>query len=91
MEASIVHFLDSLGSLAFRLAAVCFVVVNGAALAAFAVSRSRRLVDEWTPRLVSADVLLLAGGLGIPLLAALAKVGVRAVASLYGGGAAPIK
>ena len=62
MEASIVHFLDSFGSLAFRLAAICFVLVNGAALAAFLVTRNRRLVDEWTPRLVSADVLFLCGG-----------------------------
>lgn len=90
MEASIVHFLDSFGSLVFRFAAVCFVAVNGAALAAFALSRNRRLVDVWTPRLVSADVVLLAGGLGIPLIAALARVGVHAVASLFGA-AAPVR
>jgi len=82
---SVVHFLDSLSGTVFRLAAVAFVLVNGAAIAVFAVTRSRRLVNEWTPRIVTIDAALLGAGLGIPLLAAGAKLGIRALAGVTGG------
>ena len=82
MEASVVGFLDSVSSTIFRLAAICFVLLNGAALAAFLLTRSRRLVDAWTLRLVTLDAILLGAGLGVPLLAGIAKLGVRALGSL---------
>ncbi len=91
METSLTSFLDSLSTFVFRFAAICFVLVNGAAIAGFAITRNRRLVNEWTSRVVTADVVLLAGGLGVPLVAALAKMGVHALASLFGGGAAPVR
>ncbi len=84
MTAGIVGFLDALSTKVFWLATVLFVLVNGAAIAAFTLSRSRRLVDEWTPRLVAADVALLGAGLGIPLGAALAKMGINALATVFG-------
>ena len=49
------------------------------------MSRSRRLVDAWVPRVLAADAVLLTAGLGVPLVAGLAKVGVRALATLVGG------
>jgi len=91
VEAAIAGFLDALSSKVFWLAATCFLVLNGAALAAFVVTRSRRLVDEWTPKLVAADAVLLGAGLGIPLVSALAKMGVHAVAAMFGGGTAPVE
>lgn len=83
MEAT-VAFLNGLSSKVFWLAAVVFIVLNGAAIAAIAMSRSRRLVNDWTGKLLAADVVLLGVGLGIPLLSGLAKIGVRAVASVLG-------
>lgn len=83
MEAT-VAFLNGLSSKVFWFAAVVFIVLNGAAIAAFALTRSRRLVNEWTGKLVAADAVLLGVGLGIPLLSGLAKIGVRAVASVLG-------
>ena len=84
MESTLVSFLNSLSSKVFWLAAVTFVVLNGAAIAAFALTRSRRLVNDWTGKLVAVDALLLGAGLGIPLLSGLAKIGIRAVASVLG-------
>jgi hypothetical protein len=81
----VLQFLSSLGSITFRLAAVCFVLVNGIAIAAFALSRNRRLVDDWTKRIVTIDAILLGAGLGVPLLAAGAKLGIRALAGMAGG------
>ena len=85
MADSISSFLSALGSKVFWFCAIAFVVVNGAALAAFALTRSRRLVNTWTPKLVTADALLIGAGLGVPLASALAKLGVNALASMLGG------
>ena len=86
MEATLVGFLNGLSSKVFWFAAVVFVVINGAAIAAFTMTKSRRLVNEWTGKLVAADVALLGAGLGVPLLTGLAKIGVHALASMFGGG-----
>lgn len=83
MEAT-VAFLNGLSSKVFWFAAVVFILLNGAAIAAFTLTRSRRLVNEWTGKLVAVDAVLLGAGLGIPLLSGLAKIGVRVVASLMG-------
>jgi hypothetical protein len=91
MDAAIAGFLDSLSSRVFWLAAVAFLAVNGAAIAVFAVTRNRRLVNEWTGRLVALDAMLLGAGLGVPLLSGLAKIGFHAVASLFGGGSTPAR
>ena len=85
MADAVVSFLSALSSKVFWLAAICFVFLNGAALAAFFLTRSRRLVDEWTPKLLAADALLLGAGLGVPLVSGLAKIGIQAIASMFGG------
>ncbi len=86
MLDSLAAFLDGVSTKVFWFAVTCFVVINGAALAAFAVSRSRRLVDEWTPKLVAVDAMVLGAGLGIPLVSTLAKLGVNAISAMLGGG-----
>ena len=85
MESSIVGFLDSLSSKLFLLSIVCFVLVNGAAVLAFFLTRSRRLVDAWMPRLLVTDAVLVATGVGGPLLTGAAKFGVHALATMAGG------
>ena len=84
-------FLDALGSKLFWLSLVCFVVINGAAVAAFVLTRSRRLVDTWMPRLLVADAILVGTGVGGPLLTGAAKLGVHALATMAGGVAALFK
>ena len=85
MEASIAGFLDSLGSKLLWLSVAGFVVVNGAAVAAFLVTRSRRLVDAWTSRLMVTDAILVGTAIGGPLLTGAAKLGVHALAVMAGG------
>jgi hypothetical protein len=85
METSLVSFLSSLSNTTFRVAAICFVLVNTAAIVAFALSKSRHLVDAWTKRIVTIDAVLLGAGLGVPLLAGAVKLGIRALAGMAGG------
>lgn len=82
MEAAITGFLSALSAKVFWVAAAGFVVINGIAIAAFVVARSRRLVDEWTPKLIATNAVLFGAGLGVPLLSGLAKFGIHALASL---------
>ncbi len=82
---SVIGFLTSLSTFLFRTAAVLFVLVNGAAIAVFVATRSRRLVDAWTPRLVTLDAFLLGAGVGVPLLAGLVKFGIRALSGTSTG------
>lgn len=91
MDATVSGFFDSLSSTVFWLAAVVFIAANGTALAVFTLTRSRRLVNEWTGRLVALDAVLLGAGLGVPLLSGLAKIGVHAVASLFGASAPTVR
>ena len=79
---SVIHFLNSLSSTVFRLAAIAFILVNGAAITIFALTRSRRLVNAWTSKIVTIDAVLLGAGLGVPLLAAGARLGLRVLAGI---------
>jgi hypothetical protein len=87
VEATLVGFLNGLSSKIFWFAAVAFVLVNGAAVVAFGLTKSRRLVNEWTGKLVVLDAVLIGAGLGVPLVAGLAKIGVHALATMFGGNA----
>jgi hypothetical protein len=88
---AVIHFLDSISAKAFWFSATLFVIINGAAIAGFLLTRSRRLVDEWTPRVLATDAVLLTTGLGVPLLSGLARIGIHAIAALFGGGSAPVR
>lgn len=85
MAESVSAFLSSLSSSVFWFSAIAFLIVNGAALAAFLVTRNRRLVDRWIPKLVTADAFLLTAGLGVPLVSGLARIGINALGSMLGG------
>lgn len=78
-------FADTLGSLAgtlVRFSAIAFLLVNGAAIGAFALTADRRgMVNRWTARLVAANLLLLGTGLAAPIAAATVKLVAEAVSS----------
>lgn len=86
---ALIGFLDAISSRVFWFAAVAFVVMNGAAIAVLFLTRSRKLVNNWTGPLVAANALLLGAGLGVPLLTALTRIGVKAVASMLGSPSTP--
>ena len=91
MEPAAVDFLSLLSAKVFWFAATAFVVVNGTAIAILLLTRSRRLVNDWTGRLVALDAVLIGAGLGVPLVAGLAKIGIHALAAMFGGGSTPAR
>ncbi|MHB1329473.1 MAG: hypothetical protein ACYC2K_14850 [Gemmatimonadales bacterium] len=77
-------FADSIGafgSTVFRVAAVTFLLLNGAAIAAVVLTRNRELVNRWTGRVLAANLLLLGVGLGTPAVTYCFKMVVQAVSS----------
>jgi hypothetical protein len=70
--------IGSFGTTLFRWSAMAFVLINGAAVAAVVVTRSRDLVNRWTSRLVAANLLLLATGVGVPAVAQAMRLVVKA-------------
>jgi hypothetical protein len=79
MESEFVTWLGQLGSAAFRWSVVGIVVVNGLAVAAFAVTRDRALVNRWTGRLLGANLLLIGAGLGVPLATSATRLAISLV------------
>ncbi|MCC6771359.1 MAG: hypothetical protein IT360_09135 [Gemmatimonadaceae bacterium] len=79
METALLDWLARTGSRVFTLAAWGFVLVNGAAVAAVFLTRDRTLVNRWTGRLLAANLVLVGGGLGIPLLASAARLAITEV------------
>jgi hypothetical protein len=65
---SLAEGLGALGGTLFRWSAIAFVVVNGIAAATMLLTRSRHLVNRWTPRLLVANLLILGTGIGVPVV-----------------------
>jgi hypothetical protein len=80
MLDSIAQTLDQIGSLTFWTCMTVLVAIDALAIAAVIRTRSRELVNRWTGRIVAANALLLATGLGVPMTAYLARSVVLAVA-----------
>jgi len=80
MPGAIISWLDGVGSTAFSLSAVAFVLLNGAGIAAVFLTRDRGFVNRWTSRFLAANLVLLGTGLGIPLATLAARTVVNAIA-----------
>lgn len=79
METSVLDWLASVGSTAFRWSVVGFVLVNGAAVAAVVLTKDRTLVNRWTGRVLAANLVLAGTGIGIPLVAAASRFAIAVV------------
>ncbi|HLG05964.1 MAG TPA: hypothetical protein VI383_07430 [Gemmatimonadales bacterium] len=88
---TVLSSLTSVSGTVWRVAVLCFLVINGAAVAAILITRSRRLVDTWTPRLVALDAILIGAGLGVPLITGMLRVGLRTIAGMGAGATALLK
>jgi hypothetical protein len=73
--------IGAFGATLFRWSALAFVIVNGLAVAAVVVTRSRDVVNRWTSRLVAVNLLLLTTGVGVPAVAQAMKMVVQAVSA----------
>jgi len=79
MDTALFDWLASIGSRAFTYSLWAFVLVNGAAVAAFFITRDRALVNRWTGRLLAANLALVTTGVGVPVLTAMARIALTAV------------
>ena len=79
METSVLDWLASVGSTAFRWSAAGFILVNGAAVAAVLLTRDRTLVNRWTGRILAANLVLAGTGIGIPLVTAASRFAISIV------------
>jgi hypothetical protein len=73
METTVLDWLSSVGSTAFKWSALAFLAVNGAAIAAVVITKDRSLVNRWTGRLLAANLVLVGTGVGIPMLTAASR------------------
>ena len=73
MLDSITQAFDQIGSWSFWICMAVLAVVDIAAIAAVAYTRSRELVNRWTGRILAANMMLLGAGLGVPAASLVAK------------------
>jgi hypothetical protein len=82
MLTDLVAWLAGAGSWAFRTAVTLFLILNVAAIAFVAVRRDRAVVNRWTSPWLAANLALLGLGAGVPLIAALLRVGLSLLPSV---------
>jgi len=80
MFDSIAQTLGQIGSWTFWTCLAVLAAIDLLAIAVVIQTRSRELVNRWTGRIVSANLLLLGTGLGVPATAYLARSVVLVVA-----------
>lgn len=83
MPGTIIAWLDAVGSTAFTLSAVAFVLLNGAGIATIFLTLDRGFVNRWTSRFLAANLVLLGTGLGIPLMTLAARTAITAVTPAF--------
>jgi uncharacterized membrane protein YagU involved in acid resistance len=76
MASALFDGLGTISATAFRWSLLAFVIMNGFAIAAVVLTKDRSLVNRWTSRLLGANLLLAATGLGIPLVATVSRLAV---------------
>lgn len=76
MDSGILDWLSHIGALAFYWSLGLFVVINAAAALMFSKRRNREMVNRWTGRLLAVDLMLIGTGVGVPLVAGMAKLAV---------------
>lgn len=85
MESTIADWLKNVGTQAFLWSLGVFLVVNGLAAIAFVLKRDRQLVNRWAGRVLAIDILLLGTGVGVPLVATMARITVSLASASFGG------
>ncbi len=79
MESTVLNWLASVGSTAFRWSAIAFFLVNGVAVAAVILTRDRSLVNRWTARILAANLVIVGTGLGVPLITTASRLAISIV------------
>lgn len=73
MEPTVVSVLDSIRQVSFTVSLWAFLLLNGGAALLIAATRRRDLVQKFTSPWLAANILLLGTGVGVPMVAGVAK------------------
>ena len=80
MLSSLVQWLDNAGSIVFWTCLIALVAVNVVAATAFLTRRSREIVNQWTTRVLAANLILIGTGAVVPAITYFARTAVVALA-----------
>ena len=76
MDVTVLTWLQSTGWRAFTWAVAGVLLVNGVALFALLWKRERSLVNAWAGPVVAANIVLVAIGIGVPLVTSAARLAI---------------
>jgi hypothetical protein len=82
MEASMLAWLERMGSSVFFWSVAALLLIDAVAITAVVITRDRTLVNRWTGRVLAANLMLLGVGAGGQAVAFVGKMAVTTVASL---------
>ena len=85
MDVTVLMWLQRVGWSAFTWALAGILVVNGAALFAYIWKRERSLVNTWTGPVLAANILLVAIGVGVPLITSVARLAILGMRGVIPG------
>lgn len=85
MDVTVLSWLQRTGWSAFTWALAGILLVNGVALFAFFWKRERSLVNAWTGPVLAANIVLVAIGIGIPLITSAARLAILGMSSVIPG------
>ena len=85
MDVTLLSWLQSVGWGAFTWAFAGILLVNGAALVAFIWKRERSLVNAWTGPVLAINIVLVAIGIGVPMVTAVARLAIMGMNSMIPG------
>lgn len=85
MDPGLVQWLSGVSGVVFRVAAAGFVALNVAAALVVVAKRDRRLVQRWTSPWLAGNLILIGAGIGVPMLAGMAKFAVWTFTALTAG------
>lgn len=76
MDGTVLRWLQSIGWGAFTWALGGLLLVNGVALFAFLWKRERSLVNAWTGPVLAINIVLVAIGVGVPMVTSVARLAI---------------
>ena len=74
MDVTMLNWLQRIGWSVFTWAFAGVLLVNGAALLAFVWKRERSLVNAWTGPVLAINIVLIAIGVGVPMVTSVARL-----------------
>ncbi len=85
MDITVLSWLKSIGWSAFTWALAGVLLVNTVAILAFVWKRERSLVNTWTGPVIAINIMLIAIGIGVPMVTSVARLAILATRSMIPG------